>query len=184
MIIFLNGVSSSGKSTIAKALQHVWETPLLHVGIDTFFNMLPVKYVGYGEHADQGFAFTKIKSGEVRIETGVYGKKLCNTMIETIKLLSDYEHNLVVDEVVLSKERMEQYKITLKNYSVYYIGVHVELNDLLEREILRGDRPIGSAKEQLDRVHHLPYDLEVNTTKDSPFTCARKILNFITNNKL
>jgi len=33
-IIYLNGPSSSGKTTLAKALQDVFEEPFLHVGID------------------------------------------------------------------------------------------------------------------------------------------------------
>ena len=33
-IIYLNGPSSSGKTTLAKALQHAFEKPFLHVGID------------------------------------------------------------------------------------------------------------------------------------------------------
>ena len=33
-IIYLNGPSSSGKTTLAKALQHAFEEPFLHIGID------------------------------------------------------------------------------------------------------------------------------------------------------
>jgi chloramphenicol 3-O phosphotransferase len=31
-IIYLNGPSSSGKTTLAKALQHALENPFLHIG--------------------------------------------------------------------------------------------------------------------------------------------------------
>jgi chloramphenicol 3-O phosphotransferase len=48
MIIFLNGCSSSGKTTIAKAIQHLSDEPWLLLGIDTFFHMMPSKYVGFG----------------------------------------------------------------------------------------------------------------------------------------
>jgi chloramphenicol 3-O-phosphotransferase len=40
MIIFLNGCSSSGKSSIANALQYSSKQPMLHLGIDTFFQMM------------------------------------------------------------------------------------------------------------------------------------------------
>jgi chloramphenicol 3-O phosphotransferase len=33
-IIYLNGPSSSGKTTLIKVLQHVFKEPFLHVGID------------------------------------------------------------------------------------------------------------------------------------------------------
>ena len=40
-IICLNGTSSSGKSTIARALQAHLEATFLHVELDTFIDMLP-----------------------------------------------------------------------------------------------------------------------------------------------
>ncbi len=40
-VIFLNGASSSGKSTIAKLLQPRLEEPFLHMQLDTFIEMLP-----------------------------------------------------------------------------------------------------------------------------------------------
>ncbi len=49
MIIFLNGCSSAGKTTIARAIQHLSEKPWLLIGIDTFFQMMPSAYVGFGE---------------------------------------------------------------------------------------------------------------------------------------
>ena len=57
MIIFLNGVSSSGKSTIAKGLQHLSENPLLTIGIDTFLDMMPAQYLYTGPKASEGFQF-------------------------------------------------------------------------------------------------------------------------------
>jgi len=44
MIIFLNGCSSAGKSTIARAIQHLSEKPLLLIGID---NMLKELKLGF-----------------------------------------------------------------------------------------------------------------------------------------
>ena len=46
-IIFLNGTSSSGKSSIAKALQNLLETPFLHVSADDFLSMLPERFIDY-----------------------------------------------------------------------------------------------------------------------------------------
>lgn len=49
-IIFLNGVSSSGKTSIARVLQQKLPAPYLHVQLDTFEEMLPERY-------DEGGAF-------------------------------------------------------------------------------------------------------------------------------
>ncbi|MBS0585452.1 MAG: hypothetical protein JSR76_04015 [Verrucomicrobia bacterium] len=37
MIIFLNGTSSAGKTSVAKKIQELYPEPLLHMGIDSFF---------------------------------------------------------------------------------------------------------------------------------------------------
>lgn len=42
-IIYLNGPSSSGKTTLAKALQHAFDDPFLHVGIDKIIGWMPEK---------------------------------------------------------------------------------------------------------------------------------------------
>ena len=43
-IIFLNGVSSSGKTTLAKSLQERLTEPFFWLASDTFIGMLPEKY--------------------------------------------------------------------------------------------------------------------------------------------
>ena len=44
-IIFLNGTSSSGKTSIAKALQQILDEPYLHCSADGFFSMLAARYI-------------------------------------------------------------------------------------------------------------------------------------------
>lgn len=53
-IIFLNGTSCSGKTSIAKAVQTLLPEPYLHVGLDYFEAMQPVRngkriHVFYGQ---------------------------------------------------------------------------------------------------------------------------------------
>jgi chloramphenicol 3-O phosphotransferase len=43
-IIFLNGASSSGKTAVARALQHILEEPYLLIGVDDAFRMLPERF--------------------------------------------------------------------------------------------------------------------------------------------
>ena len=45
-IIFLNGTSSSGKTTLALALQEVLPEPYLHIALDQFRDGMPAKYRG------------------------------------------------------------------------------------------------------------------------------------------
>ena len=43
-VIYLNGPSSSGKTTLAGALQEALDGMWLHVGIDKMISMMPLKY--------------------------------------------------------------------------------------------------------------------------------------------
>jgi chloramphenicol 3-O phosphotransferase len=43
-IIWLNGTSSSGKTTLAKELQTLLDEHFLHVCFDTFYQMLPARF--------------------------------------------------------------------------------------------------------------------------------------------
>ncbi|MCE3230735.1 MAG: chloramphenicol phosphotransferase [Alphaproteobacteria bacterium] len=184
MILFLNGCSSSGKSTLAKAIQHLSDTPWLLLGIDTFFHMMPSKYVGFGEKADEGYRFVPSQDkGEpmMRVESGVFGKAVTHSIPKVIQTLAKDAHNLIVDEVLFSDGELEAYVQALTGYTVYFIGVMCDLKTLQEREILREDRALGLARDQFAHVHNRkrPYDLTVDTTHTSPFGCAEKILSFI-----
>jgi hypothetical protein len=40
-VLFLNGTSSAGKTTVARQLQKLWEEPSLYASIDSFIFMFP-----------------------------------------------------------------------------------------------------------------------------------------------
>jgi len=186
MIIFLNGCSSSGKSTIAKAIQHLEEKPWLLIGIDTVFHMMPAQYIGVGEKAHEGFQFIPDHDEEgplMKVQSGPWGKALARSLPEVIQVLANDGHNLIIDEVLLTSEVLQAYVQALSHHRVYFTGVMCDLSTLKEREILRGDRAWGLGRDQMNRVHQPPiiYDFTVDTTNTSSFTCAKQILAFITN---
>ena len=45
-IVLLNGVSSVGKGSVAKALQRIASRPMLHVQMDVFMEMMPAAMFG------------------------------------------------------------------------------------------------------------------------------------------
>jgi chloramphenicol 3-O-phosphotransferase len=55
-IVFLNDCSSAGKTSLAKAIQHLSEEPFLFVGIDTLFGAMPRKIVGFGKELKKVFS--------------------------------------------------------------------------------------------------------------------------------
>lgn len=175
-IIFLNGVGSVGKTSIAKALQEILQQPYLHVGIDQFLEMLPEKYIDIPE----GIYFeTNVEDAcpVVRVKSGKIGMMLLRGMRHAIAALAQQGNNLIIDEVLISDE-MQEYATLLAPFTVFYVGVVAPLPVIEERERMRGDRLIGLARGQYDSVHQgKVYDMTVDTATLSPLECARLIKN-------
>ncbi len=66
-IIVLNGTSSSGKSSIAHALQQTLDEPFLHFDCDQFKGMLPLNRTGEGGDFGMDIAARKLVLGFHRI---------------------------------------------------------------------------------------------------------------------
>ncbi|WP_303979608.1 chloramphenicol phosphotransferase CPT family protein [Dongia mobilis] len=173
-IIILNGVGSAGKGSIAKALQTLTETPFLHVSMDVFCEMLPAAYF---DHPD-GFIFETIEENghpSVVIKTGPVGERLLRGMRHAIAAMAAEGNDMIVDEVLLGPEKTE-YRQLLAPYEVHWVGVFAPLDVLEQRERHRGDRLIGLARWQFDRVHKdMRYDLEIDTSQATPLECAEAI---------
>jgi len=187
MIIILNGASSSGKTTLARALQHL--TPdfkFLTLGQDSFIKMMPYGMLGFSQFAREGFFFEYLSDGKnidprIAIRTGDFGKKLIEGAAKTAAMLADIGFNLIIDEVLLEPLYLDLYIRSLSDKKVYFIKVFCELKVLQEREILRDNRSWGIACEQFHTIHpsYYHYDFEVDTTISPTFDNAKSILAFI-----
>ncbi|CCO47329.1 putative Chloramphenicol phosphotransferase-like [Vibrio nigripulchritudo SOn1] len=180
-VIFLNGPSSSGKSTIAKALQSQLAGYYLHIGIDTFISMMPDKANSLGDetqHAD-GFYWEKecLEGRDVfRVRKGQYGIQVNDAYRTTVKHLVESGLKVIVDDVADGNEEITLWRDVLKGKDCLFVGVICEESLLEQREKSRGDRKLGSAREQLRRVHkNVEYDMWVDTSKESADTIALKI---------
>ncbi|WP_052704007.1 chloramphenicol phosphotransferase CPT family protein [Vibrio nigripulchritudo] len=180
-VIFLNGPSSSGKSTIAKALQSQLAGYYLHIGIDTFISMMPDKANSLGDetqHAD-GFYWEKecLEGRDVfRVRKGQYGIQVNDAYRTTVKHLVESGLKVIVDDVSDGNEEITLWRDVLKGKDCLFVGVICEESLLEQREKSRGDRKLGSAREQLRRVHkNVEYDMWVDTSKESADTIALKI---------
>ncbi|PPE03067.1 phosphotransferase-like protein [Holospora curviuscula] len=149
-IIFLNGCGSSGKTFIAKAIQHESPDLWLTFGVDTFVDMIPfgrqepyLKFIpGQNEHGPT-----------MHVDSGPEGVKLFSVMPQFAEMLATCGNNLIIDEVLFDEEALKAYAQQLKSHTVYYIGVFCDLAVMQEREVLRRDRCIGLSNDQIDRVH-------------------------------
>jgi chloramphenicol 3-O phosphotransferase len=170
----LNGVGSVGKSSIAKELQAIAMSPFLHVEMDAFIAMLPARTYG---HPD-GLTFEKITTDagpEVAIRSGEASERCLRGMRRAVAAMATEGNDLVVDDVLMGEAGAE-YRALLAAHELRVVGVFAPIDVLEERERRRGDRMIGLARWQFDRVHAgMTYDLEIDTANATPMECARHI---------
>lgn len=173
-IVLLNGVGSAGKGSIAKALQAIAAWPFLHVEMDAFLEMLPEASFG---HPD-GLTFETLLENDkpsVVIRTGPVAERAFRGMRHAVAALAAQGNNLIVDDVMLGGE-MAEYAALLAPFALFTVGVFAPLDVLEAREGQRGDRMVGLARWQFDRVHKdKVYDLEVDTSRATPQECAERI---------
>ncbi|MEZ4729599.1 MAG: hypothetical protein R3E79_20920 [Caldilineaceae bacterium] len=186
MIIMLNGVSSSGKSSVARALQDAWSTPLMHVGVDTFIDMMPARFYGEGQEARYGLQFVPVQTHDgpiVEIRPGRYAKRLFAGMIGAIGALARARSDLIVDEVLFGDDMLREYVRELQGQTVYFVAIHCTLEIVEQRERERGDRFINSARAQFPLVHGPTrhYDLELDTSSSPSNELAGLIKEYVTN---
>lgn len=157
-VIFLNGTSSSGKSSLATKLQEILEEKFYHVQLDTFCDMIHEKFF------DSEFIDTE--------------NEAASTMHNFILNLSKAGKNVIVDTVIENHHAswlMECVEL-LHDAPVTFVKVTCPLHELERREVERGNRDIGLAKWQLSHMDFNDvYDLEVNTYENSIEECAEFI---------
>jgi chloramphenicol 3-O phosphotransferase len=174
-IVLLNGVSSVGKGSVAKALQRIASRPMLHVQMDAFLEMLPAAMFGSAD----GYAFetseqdgkpvTKVTSGPV-LEAAMRG------MRGAVAALAETGNDVIVDEVMWDPEALTDYRLRLAGFDFHVIALHAPLEVIEQRERQRGDRDLGLARWQYDKVHGgMSYDLELDTSVAMPDEIAAKI---------
>jgi chloramphenicol 3-O phosphotransferase len=186
MIILLNGVSSSGKSSVARALQDTWSTPILHVGVDTFIDMMPDRFCGQGEEARYGLQFVHVQTQDgpvVEIRQGLFAKRLFAGMVGAVGALARAGNDIIVDEVLFGDSLLKEYIRELRGQTVYFVTIHCPLEIVERRERERGDRFINSARAQFPLVHGPTrnYDIELDTSLSSPDQLAGVIKEYVTN---
>lgn len=103
-IIYLNGPSSSGKTTLAKALQQAFDTPFLHIGIDKIIGWMPEKVNDWtGGEAVLGYSWKESydEAGNPiqELQIGPYAKKIGKTFQEVILALARMGHHLIIDDI-------------------------------------------------------------------------------------
>jgi chloramphenicol 3-O phosphotransferase len=174
-IVLLNGVSSVGKGSVAKALQRIASRPMLHVQMDAFLEMLPAGMFGDPE----GYVFeTTVEDGKpvTAVHSGPVLVSALRGMREAVAGMADAGNDLIVDEVMWEAETLTDYRWQLATFDFYVVALVAPLGVIEQRERERGDRTLGLARWQYDKVHAgMVYDLELDTSVASPDDCALRI---------
>jgi len=165
-IICLNGVSSAGKTTLARALQERLSEPYYWMSEDTFMEMAPKKFVADGSDKND------------TIWTQAYVN-----MYHVIKMYSEMGCNTVVDVVLDSDSFLHEIVEILHGNPVLFVHVTCPPEELSRREKVRGNREIGIAVAALphlcpkDEIYDITVDTHLNTTE----VCADKIISLLNN---
>lgn len=168
-VIVLNGGSSSGKSSIARALQGVLDEEWLSLSVDTFVDALPARLRDGGE----GLGISA--DGEVTV--GDAFARLDAAWTAGVAAMVRAGARVVVDDVFLGGPHSQaRWARALEGLDVLWVGVRCSPEAAAAREGGRGDRPPGMAARQAVVVHEgVSYDLEVDTTDADAATCAKVI---------
>ncbi|MFJ1749616.1 chloramphenicol phosphotransferase CPT family protein [Streptomyces sp. NPDC088116] len=161
LIIFLNGTSSSGKSSIAKELVGVLDEPWFHMPVDAFHAMR---------------SGPELPPDQLRVVL----RRTWMGFHRAVAGMAAAGNHIVVDHILSEPWRLHDCLALFSPQNVVLVGVHCPVRELERREQARGDRPAGLAARQFDRVHaHGIYDIECDTGSASPLECAQQIKTFL-----
>ena len=156
-IILLNGPSSSGKSTLSKALQGLIEDKRNEkytiISIDDFM---------------------KLSTEETIYEDDVFeiSGDMCASALEALKT----SPGVIIDHVITSERIFHQLTAMLGHDRILCVHVDCPLHVLLQREYARKNRCLGSAESSYTYLFPKEgYGLSVDTSVMTPEECSDKI---------
>ena len=185
-VIFLNGCSSAGKTTLAIKLQQMLDEPYQHIALDHFRDGMPMRLRGLnsppGTPGSRGLNVVPIeKDGELvtSIQFGEYGEQVLKNMRRSIALFQQAGTNVIIDDLLFKRAYLDDYVSVLDPENTWFIGVKCSLEVVKARESKRPGRFPGTATSHFDQVHDHgeAYDLEVDTSESSARDVAQKIID-------
>ena len=160
-IIFLNGVTSSGKTSIVEALQDREDCYFCVVANDLFQEMVGERFLreNYWQHLS----------------------RVILLMYHTAKLYSDMGHDVLIDGILVERPEIaphyQQLMDILKDNPLFIVEVACPLEVCRKRNIARGDRYENQSAEQAELMaRDIRYAMTVHTDKNTPEECAEAIV--------
>ncbi|HKR62158.1 MAG TPA: AAA family ATPase [Thermoanaerobaculia bacterium] len=152
-VVVLNGTSSAGKTTIARAFQHRAPSPFLNFSIDSILYTLPdVTAVPYMD-----------------LDTAYYA---------CLGALVNVGRDVITDNAIVTREQAERLVAAVDGHRVLLVSVTAPAEMLAQREEARGDRRLGMAVRQLELIDRwIDYDLRIDTSVTSAEEGAQQIVD-------
>lgn len=164
MLIYLNGASSSGKSTLALELQKLILKPVVYFSIDNILYSLAPEDLD----AIMGMRTYRHPINWDSIFSGYLScvASLVNT------------GNVVIGDCPIHNDTLASFfdQFVLPLDRKFLVGIDCSLPTLESREVQRGDRAIGVARRQFDGIHKfIRYDAKIETDKWSARDLAHQV---------
>lgn len=161
-ILFLNGVTSAGKTSIVEALQEREDIFFYVVANDLFEQMVGDKFL--------------------RENYWKYLSDVIIMMYHTAKLYSDMGKHVLIDGILVERDEIrphyEKLKEILAGNPLDIVEVYCPLEICRKRNLLREDRQENQSQEQADRMaKDIPYSLRLDTSIFTPAQCAEQIIS-------
>ena len=176
-IIFLNGVTSTGKTTISKAIQEIADEQFYHISNDMFGNLL-------GEMLNDE-KYTSEAGSETNAMNKYWAEHVV-LMYHFARTVTEQGVNIIIDGMLeersgfieyYDKSNYDNMRHILKDSNVFLVEVFCPLDECRRRNIARGDRGENQSQEQHDVMNKdIKYDFHVDTSVDNANECANKIL--------
>lgn len=161
-IVFLNGVTSSGKTSVVDALQERDEPFFYVVANDLFEQMVGERFLreDYWKHLSEVIIL----------------------MYHTAKLYSDLGKNVLIDGILVEREQIAPHyarlREILKENPLDIVEVFCPLEICRQRNIARGDRYETQSEEQAALMaENIAYTMRVDTSLHTPEECAAQIID-------
>lgn len=160
-IIFLNGVTSAGKTSIVEALQDREDVFFYVVANDLFQEMVGERYL--------------------RTDYWKYLSEVVILMYHTARLFSNMGKHVIIDGILVEREELRPHYRRLleilKDNPLDIVEVYCPLEICRQRNISRGDRYEKQSQEQYEiMAENIRYSARVDTSVCSAQECAEKIV--------
>lgn len=163
-IIFLNGVTSAGKTSIVEKMQANREHFLYVVANDLFQETVGEEYL--------------------KEDYWKYLSEAIIMMYRTARMFSDFGKDILIDGIIVERPEItphyEKIKEIFEGYPLNIVHVDCPLEVCRRRNIERGDRYEKQSEEQAELMAKgIEYCMTVDTSLYSSKECAKQILEHI-----